>query len=46
VALGHEPATTTLNTYAHLWPSDSDRTRDALDTFLTSNQEPTESQVN
>lgn len=26
-ALGHSSATTTLNTYAHLWPSAEDRTR-------------------
>ena len=28
-ALGHASATTTLNTYAHLWPSAEDRTRAA-----------------
>ncbi len=28
-ALGHAKATTTLNTYAHLWPSAADRTRGA-----------------
>jgi integrase len=28
-ALGHANATTTLNTYAHLWPSAEDRTRQA-----------------
>lgn len=28
-ALGHESATTTLNTYAHLWPKAADRTRSA-----------------
>lgn len=28
-ALGHSKATTTLNTYAHLWPSAEDRTRAA-----------------
>lgn len=28
-ALGHEKATTTLNTYAHLWPTAEDRTRAA-----------------
>lgn len=28
-ALGHAKATTTLNTYAHLWPSAEDRTRQA-----------------
>jgi integrase len=28
-ALGHARATTTLNTYSHLWPSAEDRTREA-----------------
>jgi integrase len=28
-ALGHARATTTLDTYSHLWPSAEDRTRDA-----------------
>jgi site-specific recombinase XerD len=28
-ALGHAKATTTLNTYAHLWPTAEDRTRQA-----------------
>jgi len=28
-ALGHAKATTTLNTYAHLWPTAEDRTRNA-----------------
>ena len=28
-ALGHSKATTTLNTYSHLWPSAEDRTRGA-----------------
>ncbi len=32
--LGHASATTTLNTYAHLWPSDGDRTRAALADLL------------
>jgi integrase len=45
-ALGHESATTTLNTYAHLWPSDSDRTRAALDAFLTGMLEATEMMAN
>lgn len=27
--LGHRSATTTLNSYAHLWPSAEDRTRNA-----------------
>lgn len=34
-ALGHASATETLNTYAHLWPSDEDRTRDAIQGILT-----------
>lgn len=29
--LGHKNAAETLNTYAHLWPSDDDRIRNALD---------------
>lgn len=33
-ALGHESAVTTLTTYAHLWPSDAERTRGAIDAFL------------
>ena len=28
-ALGHSSATTTLNTYSHLWPTAEDRTRKA-----------------
>ncbi|MCW2849217.1 MAG: Site-specific recombinase XerD [Marmoricola sp.] len=43
-ALGHATATTTLNTYSHLWPTAEDRTRaaagelarDALETATTS----------
>lgn len=34
-ALGHASATETLATYAHLWPSDEDRTRDAIQAVLT-----------
>jgi integrase len=34
-ALGHKSATTTLNTYAHLWPSADDRTRAAAAGMLT-----------
>ncbi len=45
VALGHESATTTLNTYAHLWPSDSDRTRAAVDAFLMPDQDAREEQA-
>lgn len=33
-ALGHESAATTLNTYAHLWPDDSERARGAIESFL------------
>ncbi|MEO5839654.1 MAG: tyrosine-type recombinase/integrase, partial [Acidimicrobiales bacterium] len=29
--LGHATATETLDTYAHLWPDDEDRTRAAID---------------
>jgi integrase len=32
-ALGHSRATTTLNTYSHLWPSAEDRTRSAAATI-------------
>ncbi|HMM94003.1 site-specific integrase [Phycicoccus sp.] len=34
-SLGHASATTTLNTYAHLWPSAEDRTRKAADSILS-----------
>jgi integrase len=33
-ALGHASATTTLNTYSHLWPSAEDRTRAAAQALL------------
>ena len=33
-ALGHAKATTTLNTYAHLWPDTEDRSRTAVDVGL------------
>jgi integrase len=33
-ALGHASATTTLNTYSHLWPTAEDRTRAAAQTLL------------
>ena len=39
IAMGHDYATTTLNTYAHLWPSDADRTRAAVDAFLMPDEE-------
>jgi integrase len=35
-ALGHKSATTTLNTYSHLWPSAEDRTRAASGRMLAS----------
>jgi len=34
-ALGHSTATTTLSTYAHLWPSAENRTRQAATAMLT-----------
>jgi len=33
-ALGHAKATTTLNTYSHLWPTAEDRTRRAAESML------------
>jgi integrase len=33
-ALGHSSAATTLNLYAHLWPGDEDRIRQAVDRAL------------
>jgi integrase len=33
-ALGHSKATTTLNTYAHLWPTAEDRTRAAASAMM------------
>jgi len=33
-ALGHTKATTTLDTYSHLWPTSEDRTRKAADAML------------
>jgi integrase len=39
LSLGHESAALTLNTYAHLWPSDTDRTRAAVPAFLGSELE-------
>lgn len=35
-ALGHSSATTTLNTYSHLWPSAEDRTRTAASSLMRS----------
>jgi integrase len=34
-ALGHAKATTTLNTYSHLWPTAEDRTRNAVEGMMT-----------
>jgi integrase len=34
-ALGHSTATTTLNTYSHLWPTAEDRTRAAANDLMT-----------
>jgi integrase len=33
-ALGHSAATTTLNTYSHLWPTAEDRTREAASALM------------
>jgi integrase len=33
-SLGHSKATTTLNTYAHLWPTAEDRTRKAAESIM------------
>lgn len=33
-SLGHAKATTTLNTYAHLWPTAEDRTRRAAELIM------------
>ena len=34
-SLGHSKATTTLNTYAHLWPAAEDRTRKAAESIMS-----------
>lgn len=34
-SLGHSKATTTLNTYAHLWPTAEDRTRTAAESIMS-----------
>ena len=34
-AIGHAKATTTLNTYSHLWPTAEDKTRKAAEAMLT-----------
>ena len=38
--LGHKDATETLKTYAHLWPDDDDRMRDATDGLITLPEPP------
>ncbi|HKJ11069.1 MAG TPA: site-specific integrase [Ornithinimicrobium sp.] len=39
-SLGHAKATTTLNTYAHLWPTAEDRTRKAAESIITASIGP------
>ncbi len=39
-ALGHASATTTLRTYAHLWPTAEDRTRAAAADLMRSATSP------
>jgi hypothetical protein len=34
LALGHESASTTLDTYTHLWPTEDDKARSAIQKFL------------
>jgi len=34
-SLGHSKATTTLNTYAHPWPTAEDRTRKAAESIMS-----------
>ena len=34
-AMGHSKTTTTLDTYAHLWPTAEDRTRGAAEPMLS-----------
>jgi integrase len=34
-SLGHATATTTLNTYSHLWPAAEDRTRKAAEAMMS-----------
>lgn len=34
-SLGHAKTTTSLNTYAHLWPTAEDRTRKAAESIIT-----------
>lgn len=42
-ALGHAKATTTLNTYAHLWPTAEDRTRAAAADLMLAVRAPADS---
>lgn len=39
-ALGHSKATTTLDTYSHLWPTAEDRTRTAAEGMLAAALSP------
>lgn len=39
-ALGHASATTTLNTYSHLWPTAEDRTRNAAEDLVRATLSP------
>jgi hypothetical protein len=41
-ALGHSSPTTTLKTYAHLWPSAEERTRNASEGMMTTALSPVE----
>ncbi len=45
-ALGHASATTTLNTYSHLWPTAEDRTRKAAAALLRDALRPSEMATN
>ncbi|HEY2562463.1 MAG TPA: tyrosine-type recombinase/integrase, partial [Acidimicrobiales bacterium] len=44
-ALGHKSATTTLNTYSHLWPTAEDRTRKAAAEMMTAVSKAAEDSV-
>ena len=44
-ALGHSSATTTLNTYSHLWPTAEDRTRTKSAGDVTADSVRTTAQV-
>jgi integrase len=39
-SLGHATASETIDTYAHLWPSDQDTTRRAIDALWDSSDDP------